>query len=99
MELSILLLNRETVELCRRAEHAGVSWITVHGRTKDQRGEPADHDAIRIIKEGVGVPVVANGDVKSMEDVRRIVEQTGVDGKIWCLTSGGHKHCLHHLPS
>ena len=56
-------------------------WISVHGRTTDQRGEPANHDAIRIIKDSVGVPVVANGDLKSMADVRRVVDQTGVDGE------------------
>ena len=40
---------RETVQLVRRAEHAGVSWITVHGRTVKQRGEPANMEAIRLV--------------------------------------------------
>ncbi|XP_072181639.1 tRNA-dihydrouridine(20a/20b) synthase [NAD(P)+]-like isoform X1 [Diadema setosum] len=71
---------RDTVELCRRAEHTGVSWITVHGRTTEQRGEPADHNAVRIIKESVGVPVIANGDIKTMDDVNRVARDTGVDG-------------------
>ncbi|XP_076469309.1 tRNA-dihydrouridine(20a/20b) synthase [NAD(P)+]-like [Babylonia areolata] len=71
---------RQTVELCQRAEKCGASWITVHGRTKDQRAQPVNYDAIRIIKDSVSVPVVANGDVKSSSDVTTIVEKTGADG-------------------
>ena len=47
------LLNHDchskTVELCEQAERAGVSWITVHGRTVKQRGEPANWDAIKLV--------------------------------------------------
>ncbi|XP_068759376.1 tRNA-dihydrouridine(20a/20b) synthase [NAD(P)+]-like [Montipora capricornis] len=71
---------RKTVELCRQAEMAGVAWITVHGRTVKQRGEPADWKAIKLIKESLSVPVVANGDIKSEADVRSVHEKTGVDG-------------------
>lgn len=71
---------RKTVELCKQAENAGVAWITVHGRTVKQRGEPADLEAIKLIKQSVSVPVVANGDIKSEADVRTVYEKTGVNG-------------------
>jgi len=69
-----------TVDLCRKIEAAGASFITVHGRTRDQRGEPVNLAAIREIKQSVNIPVVANGDAKSMEDVKSISEATGSDG-------------------
>ena len=40
---------RLTVELVRRAEQCGVSWITVHGRTPKQRAEPASMEAIKLV--------------------------------------------------
>ncbi|XP_015760550.1 PREDICTED: tRNA-dihydrouridine(20a/20b) synthase [NAD(P)+]-like [Acropora digitifera] len=76
---------RKTVELCKQAENAGVAWITVHGRTVKQRGEPADLEAIKLIKQSVSVPVVANGDIKSEADVRTVYEKTGVNGNYFVL--------------
>ena len=40
----------KTVDLCRKAERAGVSHLTVHGRTPHQRTEPVDYDAIKLVK-------------------------------------------------
>ena len=40
---------RETVELVQRAEHFGVSWIAVHGRTVKQRAEPVSLQAIKLV--------------------------------------------------
>ena len=40
-----------TVELCRRLEAAGAAYLTVHGRTKDQRAEAVNLDAIRAVKQ------------------------------------------------
>ncbi|VDM68912.1 unnamed protein product, partial [Strongylus vulgaris] len=40
----------KTVDLCRKAENAGVSHLTVHGRTPQMRYEAVDYDAIRIVK-------------------------------------------------
>lgn len=70
----------KTVQLCQQAEKAGVAWITVHGRTTRQRGEPANWEAIKVIQESVSVPVVANGDIKTESDVLNIHEKTGVSG-------------------
>lgn len=72
---------QETVRFVHKVEAAGVDFITVHGRTKTTRSsQPADFDAIKIVKEAVSVPVVANGDCFSLEDAHRIAEYTGVDG-------------------
>ena len=69
-----------TVDLCRQIEAAGASFISVHGRTKDQRRDPVDLAAIRTIKQSLNIPVVANGDVKTLADMEETVAVTGCDG-------------------
>ncbi|XP_063304179.1 tRNA-dihydrouridine(20a/20b) synthase [NAD(P)+]-like [Pelobates fuscus] len=69
-----------TVDLCRKAEAAGVSWITVHGRLTEERHQPVHYDSIKIIKESVSIPVVANGDIKNLKEVSQIHKITGADG-------------------
>ncbi|XP_039210414.1 tRNA-dihydrouridine(20a/20b) synthase [NAD(P)+]-like isoform X1 [Crotalus tigris] len=71
---------KRTVDLCQKAESAGVSWITVHGRNVEERHQPVRYHAIKTIKDSVSIPVVANGDVKSLKDVESIHERTGADG-------------------
>ena len=68
------------VEFARMAEAAGVSAITVHGRTRAQMySGRADWDIIRSVKAAVQIPVAANGDVFSPEDAVHILRYTGAD--------------------
>ncbi|MEQ1944607.1 tRNA dihydrouridine synthase DusB [Mesorhizobium sp. VNQ89] len=71
-------LNAPT--LARRAEHAGVKMVTIHGRTRCQfyQGK-ADWRAIARVKAAVSIPVVANGDVGSPADAALVLEQSGAD--------------------
>lgn len=68
------------MDLCQKVEAAGVSWITVHGRTADERHQPVHYDAIKTIKSSLSIPVIANGDIKNMQDVESTRDLTGVDG-------------------
>lgn len=76
------IFYRKTVEFCKRAEKIGASFISVHGRTKSQRNEPVNLEAIKLIKENVSIPVVGNGDVYHLNDVKQVQEFTKVDGKL-----------------
>ncbi|KAI9332650.1 dihydrouridine synthase-domain-containing protein [Obelidium mucronatum] len=72
---------RKTVDYVKKAEAAGVDYITVHGRTRKQRSsEPVNIEAIKTIKEQASVPIFANGDIFSLQDANEIVRETGVDG-------------------
>ncbi|KAJ3021837.1 UNVERIFIED_CONTAM: tRNA-dihydrouridine(20a/20b) synthase [NAD(P)+]-like protein [Siphonaria sp. JEL0065] len=72
---------RRTIEYVKKAEAAGVDYITVHGRTRKQRStEPVNIEAIKTIKEHATVPIFANGDIFSLEDAESTVRDTGVDG-------------------
>ncbi|OWA54768.1 tRNA-dihydrouridine(20a/20b) synthase [NAD(P)+]-like [Hypsibius exemplaris] len=74
---------RKSVDLCQKVEAAGVSWIAVHGRKSNAlvlRDHPVNYEAIKLIKDSVAVPVVANGDAFTQADVLRIAEDTGTDG-------------------
>ena len=68
------------VELAKRAEAAGVDAITVHGRTREQfyRGH-ADWEKIGEVRRAVSIPVIANGDVRTYDDLDRIREVTGCE--------------------
>jgi tRNA-dihydrouridine synthase B len=68
-------------ELARRAAAAGVRLLTVHGRTRCQfYGGAADWTAIRRVKEAVNIPVIANGDFLSFDDVEPMLRASGADG-------------------
>lgn len=71
---------RKSVDLCQQIEAAGVSFITVHGRTTFQKNEPIDQECIKLINESVNIPVILNGDVKSLSDAITMQEYTGCQG-------------------
>ncbi|CAN8063990.1 unnamed protein product [Agarophyton chilense] len=70
----------QTVDYARMLEAAGASLIAVHGRTRAQKGRecpPADWDKIRAIVKAVNVPVIANGNVRTLQDADRAIAYTG----------------------
>ncbi len=69
------------VDLVRRLEDAGVAAITIHCRTAQMgHSGAADWSWAARAREAVGVPVLVNGDVRSAEDARRAIDQTGCAG-------------------
>ena len=68
-------------EVAKIAETAGVSAITIHGRTRDEfYSGKADLEIIKKVKQAVKIPVIGNGDIKDEESALEMFEKTGVDG-------------------
>ena len=68
------------VEIAKLMEIAGASAITVHGRTKsDLYSGVADLNIIKAVKEAVSIPVIGNGDIRTPEDAKHMLEYTKCD--------------------
>ncbi|CAI8852739.1 tRNA dihydrouridine synthase DusB [Methylocaldum szegediense] len=72
--------HRNAVTIAKIAENSGIQSIAVHGRTRacGFSGQ-AEYLTIRQIKQTVGIPVVANGDIDSPEKAAAVLEFTGAD--------------------
>lgn len=73
--------NLVAVDFARAAEDAGVAAVTVHARTKAQGfSGKADWSMIGNVQHAVRIPVIGNGDVRSAQDAKRMLLETGCHG-------------------
>lgn len=68
-------------DIAKIAEDCGITMLSIHGRTRECRfvGE-VEYDTIAEIKQAVSIPVIANGDINTPEQAKRVLEYTGADG-------------------
>jgi nifR3 family TIM-barrel protein len=72
--------NINAVEVAKIVEKAGASAICVHPRTRSQGySGNADWSVIKAVKESVSIPVIGNGDVKTPQDAKRMLDETSCD--------------------
>lgn len=98
--------TKNYLEIASVLVESGISAITVHARTrKQQYTGSADWDAIAAIKNSVPVPVIGNGDVKTLRDAIKLMEHTGCEavmigraalGNPWVF-SGKDRSCVDRL--
>ena len=83
--------NIVAVDAAKMIEQAGAKMITIHGRTRSEYySGVADWNIIKKVKENVKIPVIGNGDVKTPQDVEKMINQTKCDGVMISRASLGN---------
>jgi len=72
--------SRNALRIAHLARETGIAALTLHGRTRADKYEgQAEYDTMRQVKQEVGIPLIANGDITSPEKARLVLEATGAD--------------------
>lgn len=73
--------HRNALAIAKLAEQAGLSAISIHGRTRDDKfNGMAEYDTIKQIKQAVSIPVIANGDISTPQQAEFVLKYTQADG-------------------
>lgn len=72
VKIRLLKDIHKTIEFCRILEKAGASFLTIHARTPEMRNEPIDIDNLKLVRDSVKLPLIANGDVKNLESAEKL---------------------------
>lgn len=89
-------LNAE--EIAVQAERAGVAAVAVHGRTREQfYNGKANWEIIGRVKAAVKIPVIGNGDIFTVADGMRMLEETKCDGLMLGRGADGNPWLFSHL--
>jgi len=101
--------NKNAIQIAKLAEDAGIKLLSVHGRTRACKyNGNAEHETVAKVKQSVTIPVIANGDIITPEQAKKVLDDTKVDGLMigraaqgrpWIFREIDHylKHG-HHLP-
>lgn len=72
--------NKNALTIAQLAENAGIAALTIHGRTRACKFEGyAEYETIKLVKQAVKIPVIANGDIDSPEKAQFVLQETGAD--------------------
>ncbi len=90
------------IEVSKKIEEAGASLICIHARTRSQGYSGiADRKIIKELKQNVNIPVIGNGDIKTIEDAKRMLDETGCDAIMIGRASLGNpwfiKECVEYI--
>ncbi len=73
--------HRNAVQIGKIAEDAGIQSLAIHGRTREDRYKgDAEYETIARVKESVGIPVIANGDITTVKKSLEVLRLTHADG-------------------
>jgi tRNA-dihydrouridine synthase 4 len=81
MKPVIFNFKSATIDLCRQLQACGVTFLTLHGRTAAQKSsEPVRVNAITEVKQSLLIPLIANGDVRTLAEADAMYEATKCNG-------------------
>ena len=101
--------HKNALVIARLAENAGIQALAIHGRTRAcAYNGKAEYDTIAAVKNHVKIPIIANGDIRTPEEAKRVLEYTAADavmigraaqGRPWIFREISHYLATgNHLP-